>query len=99
MNLPEIKLPPSLKCPACDAPVTNASPTRVGENPGFAKGMVVICSSCTSVSRVGDSALQLMTADQINALSKPSQAAILSTRQVLQRILEKNRRVIDVGGN
>lgn len=88
----DIKLPSQMVCPACHAPITNASPTRSAPNPQFQKGMVVICSSCTSVARVGDSALQLMSPDQINALSPQSKSAILATRKVLQETLERKKR-------
>lgn len=88
MNLTEIKLPSKLICPACEKPVTNASPTRnTGQK--FQKGLVIICSSCTTVLRVGDSALEMMRPEQVQSLSKESQAAILKTRMVLQRILSK----------
>lgn len=92
MNLTEIKLPKSLVCPGCEKPITNASPTRSAPHPQFTKGMIVICSNCTSVLIVGDSALQLARPEQINALSKASQAAILQTRQVLQGILARQKK-------
>lgn len=88
MNLTEIKLPKAFICPACEKPVTNASPTRnTGQT--FSKGLVIICSNCTTVLRVGDSVLEIMRPEQVQALSKESQAAILKTRMVLQRILGK----------
>lgn len=88
MNLTEIKLPKALLCPACEKPISNASPTRnTGQK--FSKGMVIICGVCTSVLQVGDSSLILMRPDQVTSLSKESQAAILKTRLVLQRILSK----------
>lgn len=89
MNLTEIKLPKALVCPGCEKPISNASPTRSAPHPTFQKGMIIICSNCTSVLIVGDSSLQLARPEQINALSKASQAAILQSRAVLQRILAK----------
>lgn len=98
MNLTEIKLPKSLVCPACEKPITNASPTRNMGQP-FQKGMVVICSNCTTVLQVGDSALEHMRPEQVQALSKESQAAIIQTRRVLQGILEKQRRTPRIESN
>lgn len=91
MNLTEIKLPKQLVCPGCGKPITNASPTRSAPHPTFQKGMIVICSNCTSVCRVGDSGFELARPEHINALSKASQAAILQTRSVLQKILSRQK--------
>ena len=91
MNLTEIKLPTSLICPACNHPLRNASLTRGATNQQVQKGLVVLCSSCTSVLQLGDSGLRLMTPDQINALVPASKAAILATRKVLQQVLENGK--------
>jgi len=97
MNLTEIKLPKTLICPACSAPITNASATRSAPGQTFQKGVILICSSCTSVCQVGDSSLVLMTPDQVNKLSPQSKAALLATRKILQTILEKrNPRIVDL---
>lgn len=91
MKLTEIKLPNSFDCPACGGKITNAAPTWSAQDPRFRKGTVIICSKCTTVLQCGDNNLQLMSADQINALSQESKAAIILTRTTLQKILEKDQ--------
>lgn len=92
MKFQEIKVPAAMVCPACEHPITNASPTRKEQNPAFRKGTVILCSNCTSVLQVGDSSLQIMRPEQVNALSPRAKEAILSARLVLQRILSKKKK-------
>lgn len=96
MNLPEIKVPKNLHCPVCGQSVANASAVRSAPNPQFKKGMVIICSGCTVTLQVGDSGLVQMKPDQVNALSPQSKAAIAATKLTLIRILEKNKKTVDI---
>jgi len=96
MNLTELKLPTDLKCPNCGYPITNASATRSAPKAQFIKGSVVICSKCLIVSRFGPMGLERMSPQQINALSPQSKEAIMATKLVLARILDKNKSAIDI---
>lgn len=91
MKLQEIKVPKSLVCPACGGAITNMSPTRNGAQREFAKNMIVLCCSCTQPLIVGDNYLRLLTSSEVQKLSKETQASLISTRMVLQRILSKKK--------
>jgi ribosomal protein L34E len=89
MNLTEVKIPQALTCPTCGKPIQSATQTRSGAGPVLKKGSVFICGHCSAVMRLGDSNLERMTPDQVNALSKESKAAIAATKLAIVRILQK----------
>jgi len=91
MNLTEIKIP-KLTCPACERPIVNATQTRSGVGAPFRKGTVFICGQCSVVLKVGDSNLERMSANEVNALSRDAKAAIASTKLAIIRILEKQKK-------
>ena len=96
MKTQELKVPKNQHCPVCNSPVTNVSAVRSGPHPQFVKGTVIVCSSCSVVLRVGDSGLVQMTADAVNKLSAPSKQAIMMTKLAITRILQRNKRPVDI---
>lgn len=99
MNLTELKVPKNLRCPVCGLSFDNASAVRSAPRAQFVIGTVTVCSGCSVPSRLTPDGMKRMTDDEINKLSPESKQTIMLTKLAIVRILEKNKKPVDIKSN
>lgn len=76
-----------LRCPACHSQINRVS-TAIGR-PGFRKGVIVICVNCSTVLRVGDSALERLSRKDFELLPDNQKQAITLAAIEVMKVLDK----------
>ena len=96
MKTQELKVPKDLRCPGCGTPFNNASAVRSAPQARFVIGTVIVCSGCSIPSVFTSMGMKRMTSDEINKLSAPAKQAIMMTKLGITRILQRNKRPVDI---
>lgn len=94
MNDPRIKaydLQP-MSCPSCQGVIDAATPITNGIPRGFKKGNIVICSYCSAILRMGDSAFARMTDVEVKNLDPVSKEVIRKALLVIRQRIDQEKR-------
>lgn len=82
------RLPTDFKCCRCQAPMLKGMSMLGHSRPVIRKGMIVVCSNCTTINVLGDSNLHPMSKQEFEGLTPQSQMAVKRTVFELRKRIE-----------
>lgn len=87
---PTFEVPKGVACPRCHQVIDTAQNVTPGSI-GFHKGLIVVCSSCSLISVVGDSNLIPLSLADVKKLPPDTQRALLMTvKSIARHAAERN---------
>lgn len=80
MNDPQLsKLPSGWRCPKCEADLPKAMSMVGNKEVRLARGMIIICSSCSTPLILGDTELRPLSRQEFDAYSHQVKGTIVAT--------------------